>query len=449
MNRNFNDWLSKFKASISNYTYYVDFKKIYEQANKYKVELNILNSLIGSKNIESEFQKIIIKYPETLEVIPALLAVRSSEIYVKDKLDEYLFKFDKLVYSIEDYIKFMRETGLFDLLQNHIINNLYDYLLGVEVGLDSNGRKNRGGHLMENLVESYIVKAGYTKDKTYFKEMYTSDIEDKWNIDLSILKGEIKATKRWDFVIKTNNQIYVIETNFYATQGSKLNETARSYELIANKVKQIDGLTFIWITDGIGWNNAKLPLNETFNVLDTLYSINDLDNGVLERLDQYSEVFITNFDLEKYKDGLPIIEPKNPFLDIPKVNINELDNYINHRVWIRSKTSYNYFEEHIYTLERIDMEKNKVFFQNNICIDFDDLIGIESLNVNYNEQIINFKQFVGKKVRITNKYNNFIDCALQAVYDEEIYFAVRLANYDSLSYDLSYPINLIKKIEII
>ena len=285
MNRNFNDWLSKFKASISNYTYYVDFKKIYEQANKYKVELNILNSLIGSKNIESEFQKIIIKYPETLEVIPALLAVRSSEIYVKDKLAEYLFKFDKLVYSIEDYIKLMRETGLFDLLQNHIINNLYDYLLGVEVGLDSNGRKNRGGHLMENLVESYIVKAGYTKDKTYFKEMYTSDIEDKWNIDLSILKGEIKATKRWDFVIKTNNQIYVIETNFYATQGSKLNETARSYELIANKVKQIDGLTFIWITDGIGWNNAKLPLNETFNVLDTLYSINDLDNGVLERLE--------------------------------------------------------------------------------------------------------------------------------------------------------------------
>ena len=103
-------------------------------------------------------------------------------------------------------------------------------------------------------------------------------------IDLSILKGDIKATKRWDYVIKTDNQIYVIETNFYATQGSKLNETARSYELIANKVKNINGLTFIWITDGTGWNNARLPLNETFNVLDTLYNINDLDNGVLERL---------------------------------------------------------------------------------------------------------------------------------------------------------------------
>ncbi len=285
MNRNFDEWFSKFKNKISTYGYYVDFNKIYKLADKYKIELNILNSLVGSKNIEEEFENIIIKYPETLQVIPSLLAVRSNEIYVKDITNEYLFKFDKMVYSIEDYIKFMRETGLFDLLQNHIINNLYDYLLGVEVGLDSNGRKNRGGDLMEKLVEDYIIKAGYIKNENYFKEMYTSEIEDKYDLDLSLLKGEIEATKRWDYVIKTNNQIYVIETNFYSSQGSKLNETARSYELIADKVKQIDGLTFIWITDGIGWEHAKLPLNETFNVLETLYNINDLEKGVLSHLE--------------------------------------------------------------------------------------------------------------------------------------------------------------------
>lgn len=284
MNRDFNQWINNFKSSISNYGYYVDFAKIYKLAEKYKIELNILNSLIGSKNIETEFKNIIIKYPATLEVIPMLLAVRSNEIFVKDLADEYLFKFNKLVYSVNDYVKFMKETGLFELLQNHIINNLYDYLLGVEVGLDSNGRKNRGGHLMEELVEKYIQKAGFKKNVNYFKEMYTSEIESKWKIDLSILKGEIKATKRWDYVIKTNEQIYVIETNFYSTQGSKLNETARSYELIANKIKEINGLTFIWITDGTGWKHAKLPLNETFNVLDTLYNINDLDNDVLEQL---------------------------------------------------------------------------------------------------------------------------------------------------------------------
>lgn len=284
MNRSFNDWLSKFKASISDYTYYVDFEKIYKNVDKVKVELNILNSLIGSKNIEEEFQNILIKYPETLECIPLLLAVRSREIFVKDEINEYLFKFDKMVYSIKDYIKFMRESGLFDLLQNHIINNLYDYVLGIEVGLDSNGRKNRGGHLMENLVESYIIKAGYEKDVNYFKEMYLKDIEKKWNLDLSEMSGHNISTKRFDFVIKTDKQVYVIETNFYSSGGSKLNETARSYKMLAQESKKVDGVTFIWFTDGTGWISARKNLEETFNELETMYNIDDLDNGILNNL---------------------------------------------------------------------------------------------------------------------------------------------------------------------
>ncbi len=284
MTRNFNDWLSKFKTSISDYTYYVDFEKIYKNVDKVKVELNILNSLIGSKNIEEEFQNILIKYPETLECIPLLLAVRSREIFVKDEINEYLFKFDKMVYSMKDYIRFMKESGLFDLLQNHIINNLYDYVLGIEVGLDSNGRKNRGGHLMENLVESYIIKAGYKKDVNYFKEMYLKDIEKKWNLDLSEMSGNNTSTKRFDFVIKTDNQVYVIETNFYSAGGSKLNETARSYKMLAQESKKVDGVTFIWFTDGTGWNSARKNLEETFNELETMYNIDDLENGILENL---------------------------------------------------------------------------------------------------------------------------------------------------------------------
>ena len=284
MKRDFKKWLSKFKSSISTYDYYVDFEKIYKLASKYKIELNILNSLIGSENIEEDFKDIIIKYPETLEVIPLLLAVRSNEIFIKDSVNEYLFKFNKIIYSLDDYVMFMYKTGLFDLLQNHIINNLYDYVLGVEVGLDSNARKNRGGHLMENLVESYIVKAGYKENVNYFKEMYLSDIEKKWNLDLSALSGNNTSTKRFDFVIKTDNQVYVIETNFYATQGSKLNETARSYKMLAEESKLVEGVTFIWITDGIGWNSARKNLEETFNELETMYNIDDLENGILERL---------------------------------------------------------------------------------------------------------------------------------------------------------------------
>lgn len=286
MKRNFNEWLSKFKYSISDYTYYVDFQKVYTNVDKIKIELNILNSLIGSKKIEEDFENIILKYPDTLECIPILLAVRAHEIYVQDELNEYLFQFDKMAYSISNYKKFMRKTGLFDLLQNHIINNLYDYVLGVEVGLDSNGRKNRGGHLMENLVESYIKKAGYVKGVNYFKEMYLDQIEERWNVDLSAMSADHISSKRFDFVIKTANQIYVIETNFYGGKGggSKLNETARSYKMLAQEAENVDGVTFMWITDGTAWRSARRNLEETFNTLDTIYNLDDLEHGVLKNL---------------------------------------------------------------------------------------------------------------------------------------------------------------------
>ncbi|MEG0021719.1 MAG: type II restriction endonuclease [Bacilli bacterium] len=285
MTRDFNEWLNNFKQSISDYSYYVNFEKIYRNVDNIKIELNILNSLIGSKNIEEEFKNILIKYPDTLKCIPILLAVRSNEIFIKDEFDEYLFKFTKMIYSIDDYVKFMTETGLFDLLSNHIINNLYDYVLGIEVGLDSNGRKNRGGHLMEDLVEGYIIKAGYEKNVNYFKEMYLKDVEKRWNLDLSEMSGNNISTKRFDFVIKTDNQVYVIETNFYSGGGSKLNETARSYKMLAKESKKVEGVTFIWFTDGKGWNSARKNLEETFNELGTLYSISDLDDGILNTLE--------------------------------------------------------------------------------------------------------------------------------------------------------------------
>lgn len=279
--RNFSTWLSKFKTSISDYSYYVDFNKIYRNLNSIKIELNILNSLISSKNIEEDFRNIITKYPNTLKCIPILLAVRSNEIYAIDKDGEYLYNFYSQNYSIDQYIVFMRKAGLFDLLENHLVNNLCDYVTGVETGLDSNGRKNRGGHLMENLVESYLKKS---KVNEYYKEMYRSQIENKWDINLSSISNQGKAEKRFDFVIKTKKMIYGIETNFYSSSGSKLNETARSYKTLAQEAKLIMGFTFIWITDGNGWKNAKNNLEETFDVMEHIYNINDLENGIMDKI---------------------------------------------------------------------------------------------------------------------------------------------------------------------
>lgn len=284
--RDFNKWLSTFRSSIADYGYYVDFPKVYRNVEKIKVELNILNSLIGSKNIEEEFIKLVRKYPETLKCIPLLLAVRTYEIYAIDGDGEFTYSFKKSNQTIEQYCIFMRKTGLFELLEKHIINNLYDYATGVETGLDSNGRKNRGGHLMENIVEDYIQKSGFIKNKNYFKEMYIHQITEKWSIDLSAISNTGKTEKRFDYVIKTDNQIYVIETNCYTGGGSKLNETARSYKQISQEVDTIDGVTFVWFTDGAGWMSARHNLEETFDIMPHIYNINDLENGVIQ------EVFI-------------------------------------------------------------------------------------------------------------------------------------------------------------
>ena len=282
--RDFNTWLSSFRYSIADFGYYIDFAKVYKNVDSVKIELNILNSLIGSKNIESDFESLIAKYPEILKCIPILLAVREYEIFAGENGDVKLYTFNKQINTIEDYKLFMRKTGLFDLLSNHIINNLYDYVTGVETGLDSNGRKNRGGHQMEDLVESYIQKAGFKRDVNYFKEMYLADIEKKWNLDLSAMSGNNVSTKRFDFVIKTDKQVYVIETNFYSGGGSKLNETARSYKMLTEESKKVSGVTFIWFTDGLGWLSARKNLEETFNELETMYNIDDLENGILENL---------------------------------------------------------------------------------------------------------------------------------------------------------------------
>lgn len=283
MKRNFNEWLSEFKDSIATYSYYVDFQKVHKNVESLKIELNILNSLIGSGNIEKDFKEIITKYPETLKCIPLLLAVRANEIYVIDNNGEFFYNFKKMNYSPEQYAVFMRETGLFNLMEKHIIHSLIDYVTGVETGLDSNGRKNRGGHLMENIVESFIIKAGYIKGKNYFKEMYIHEITEKWGIDLSAISNQGKSEKRFDFVIRTDSMIYGIETNFYTSGGSKLNETARSYKQIAQEVDSINGFTFVWFTDGKGWQSARHNLEETFDILDTIYSINDLENGIINR----------------------------------------------------------------------------------------------------------------------------------------------------------------------
>ena len=151
--RNFNAWLGEFRSSIADYKYYIDFPKVFANVDALRIELNILNSLIGSRNIEADFENIIERYPETLKCIPILLAKREMDIFAMDEEGQFCYNFATRNYPTSQYKVFMRKTGLFDLMENHLINNLVDYVTGVETGLDSNGRRFLGIDMEDKFLE--------------------------------------------------------------------------------------------------------------------------------------------------------------------------------------------------------------------------------------------------------------------------------------------------------
>ncbi|MDD2504671.1 MAG: type II restriction endonuclease [Bacilli bacterium] len=285
MKRKFDEIIESLKDSIATYDYYVDFEKVYKNVGKVEMQLNLLNYLIGKENIEQEFMRLIVEYPDVIEVIPILLAIREGEIKIIDgEIISYSFK--KMNRDIKDYTKLLKESGLVELFQKKKIKNLVDYVTGVEVGLDTNARKNRTGHLMENIVEGYIKKIS---NVDYLKEATKNDIKNHFKTDvldgLNLDEENKKTNKRFDFVVKTkSDKLLLIETNFYGGGGSKLNETARSYAKLGKDIQGIKGVVFVWITDGKGWKSTKNNLREAYQNIEHLYTLDDLDKGVLERI---------------------------------------------------------------------------------------------------------------------------------------------------------------------
>ena len=286
--RDFNVWLAQLRPSIATYDYYINFAKVIENANTYKAELHLMNSLVGTDEIQGKFRELASRFPTVLKCIPSLLAVRQREIFARDTeaSNGVWYDFANCNNALDDYCVFMERTGLFDIISKHLVSNLYDYVVGVETGLDSNGRKNRGGDLMENLVELFLQRAGVE----FYKEMKAQEINSRWGLDLSELTNKGKTVKRFDFVVRTATCTYGIETNFYSADkngnggGSKLNETARSYKMLALEARNVPHFKFVWVTDGAAWHSAKNNLRETFDVLPTLYNIKELEDGIMNTM---------------------------------------------------------------------------------------------------------------------------------------------------------------------
>lgn len=274
-----------FKEKITRWDYFVNWEKVIINVQLFEKELNILNYLVGKNNLENEAFDLFRKYPDSIKAIPTLLAVREGSIDVL--IDTKNFKYKNLNFfqqsytdnEIRDIVEFLIKTGFGSLIESKQIKNLVDYATGVEVGLDSNGRKNRGGTLMEGLVEEFVSDTCEKLEIQYMAQANAKKIKAKWNIDIEV----DKSSRNLDFAINKNGKLFFIECNFYGGGGSKLKSTATEY-IEMNRFWNKQGIEFIWITDGAGWRSTLKPLREYFDKADYLLNLEMLKKGILNKL---------------------------------------------------------------------------------------------------------------------------------------------------------------------
>ena len=266
------------------YKYFVDWEKIRRNVDKLNVEINILNSLIGSKNIRKDLKVLLEKYAEIISVFPLIIAVRDKELKIIEDADikKYSFKKKPALTQVEirSLVDFCVKSGIVDLFNDIKIKNLKDYLLGVEVGMDTNARKNRSGQSMELAVMPMInsFKNKYRNIEIIFQKTFKY-MQDNWNIQIS----DSLINRKFDFVIKKDNSFINVEVNYYSGGGSKPQEIVNSYINRQNELKK-SKWNFIWITDGLGWRTGFNQIKVGFNNIDYLLNLHFVKKGLLEEI---------------------------------------------------------------------------------------------------------------------------------------------------------------------
>ena len=280
--------------SITNRTpeYYVNWKKVDRETKKYELELNTLNYLIGKDDIYIEALDLFTKQPNLLKAIPSLIASRDRVLDILTIDNDDNMSFEQLNFKtidasrIDDYMKFIEQSGLLMFLQHHANRSLVDYVYGVETGLDSNARKNRSGTTMEGILERHISKIGQEQNLEWKAQATAQFIKEKWGVTVPVDKSE----RRFDVAVysKENHKVWLIETNYYGGGGSKLKAVAGEFTELSQFVVKSDDddVEFVWVTDGQGWKTAHLPLAEAFSHITNVFNLEMLREGFLSELFQ-------------------------------------------------------------------------------------------------------------------------------------------------------------------
>lgn len=283
MKKDFNNLVATFKSSIKTWDYFVNWKKVFSNSSDLEIALNKLNYLLGKDDLRDEFKKLYNSNPDIVRALPILLAVRENklEIFDKSTKNSEFFDFSGKEKESDKYYDFIEKSGLAKLFQKDGIKNLVDYVMGVEVGLDSNGRKNRGGTLMEEIVGTFIADFCNKNGFECMPQARATNIKNKWGVDIKVDKSE----RSFDFAVYNHksNKIKLFETNFYNGGGSKLKAVCGEFRSLYDELKAQD-IDFVWVTDGLGWHTTKRPLEETYNHNEYVFNLNMLEAGSLDEL---------------------------------------------------------------------------------------------------------------------------------------------------------------------
>jgi type II restriction enzyme len=274
--------------TITTYDYFVDWEKIYRNVNDLEMDLNLLNFLIGKSDIKERLSNLLRRYPNVIKTIPILLAVRSHSFEILEETTEDSHAVKNYNFSatinlsdteIDKIVNFMGKSGLIDLLKNNLNASIVDYVLGVEVGLDTNARKNRHGTEMERLVGKVLQNISTNNNYKYMEQATAKRLLAEWNYRITVDKNR----RRFDFAVLTKKSLYLIETNYYSGGGSKLKATAGEYKTIFDLLHP-QNIKFVWITDGHGWESAINSLRETFDYIDYTLNLKMINCGLLKNI---------------------------------------------------------------------------------------------------------------------------------------------------------------------
>lgn len=285
----FSFFLRTLSQGIRDWDYFVNWDKVFRNTREIEIDLNLWNYLLGKPDFEAEFRSLISQHPKIVRAIPSLLVRDGSNsksfsilTATGDRQSPKNFDFSKAADTkerVEDALEFVTESGLRKIFAEDGVKNLVDFVLGVEAGVDSNGRKNRGGSAMERLVENFISETCSELGFSYLVEATPAAVKKEWQDD-SLAEF---AGRRFDFVIKTKSRVVPIETNFYGAGGSKLKSVAGEFIELEQRTKNAK-LDLIWITDGPGWTTTKAPLKQAFEAMDFIANLELLRRGMLKQI---------------------------------------------------------------------------------------------------------------------------------------------------------------------